>query len=228
LLVVLLSIAAVLYATAARADDEEGRTIRLEAFAGGVGGVLTTRPTQSSGFSTPGSLSYPGLGEPSVGGGGCAAGGFDLHGGLRMRGAVGVDVPLLGLRVVWLTDDARMTLQGSGQTAAMDLREAVGTVALPGLGAHVAVGPLVVKASIQPVLQWVSGSGTVTQGFISADISAYPTFDLGVDANMEGCVTFGRDTPAVCAVAEPLLWRVRAAQSGAYNGVLFGLGVQVW
>jgi hypothetical protein len=78
------------------------------------------------------------------------------------------------------------------------------------------------------VLQWGSGWGTVTQGFISADITAYPRFDFGIDADVRLCRTWGRDSPSVCAVAEPLLWRTSAAQGGPYNGILFGLGVQLW
>jgi hypothetical protein len=222
-----LSIAVALSSGHARADDEGSRFL-LEGFLGVIGGELTTRPTLSS-FHTPGSLSYPGIQNVSVTAGSTPGGGLDVHGGLRMNGRFGVDFPLGGLRIVFATDDARLTLHGDGgQTASLDLVEMVGTIALPGVGAHATFGPAVLTASIHPVLQWGGGWGSVTQGFISADISSYPSFDLGIDADVRLCRSWGRDSPALCATVEPLLWRTSSAQGGPFNGVLFGIGVQLW
>ncbi len=230
-LVPCVSIAAALVSADARADGaftyQEGPHFLLEAFFGAVGGELTTRPTLDN-FSTPGTFSYPGIPNGSIGAGSSPVGGLDAHGGLRMNTPIGIDFPLAGLRVVIAANAARLTLQGNGgQTASLALTELVGTIALPGIGAHATFGPVVLTASIHPVLQWGAGSGTVTQGFISADIDA-SSFDLGLDMDFRLCHAWGHDSPAVCAVAEPLLWRTSSAQGGPYNGVLFGIGMQVW
>ncbi len=96
-----------------------------------------------------------------------------------------------------------------------------------GIGAHLQLGPVVVKASIAPVLEWSTGSGTLTQSFLTSQVSVDASFAAGIDAHLDACAIV-KDRVGVCAVAAPRMWRTIDGESGAGNGVYFGLGVQWW
>lgn len=160
------------------------------------------------------------------------AAGLDLGIGVHRPGRFGLDVPLLQLRILDLGKHRTTGRNGEGIPTTLVLDEATGALSVLGIGAHLELGHLLVRAAVRPVFEWSIASGTVTQtpasDYATASVATNnPAFAFGADAELEAC---GLVTPrlGLCAQVTPRLSRTIAGEHGLGNGLFFGIGVQGW
>ena len=193
----------------------------VDGYAGGTGGYTSAPPP----LTRLDDASSAGLTPNRTG---SWAAGLDAGLGVHRPGRFGLDLPLFELRAVDLGKHRTTGLDAQMVPTRLDLDEATIAVSVLGIGGHVELGRLLVRAAVRPALEWSVASGTITQGVISNSLSTRgPSFAIGADADLEICGLVTREL-GICVKVTPRLSRTTDGEHGLGNGAFFGVGVQTW